>query len=180
MEYNAMTSSDRQTTQITEQSTDALFQRYDALGVDDKLALLYYIYEAMGGSITPAAPGAADPELAESLVSELFDLSEDEQLEAMRSVVRCDRSDISQRYGGFSANNQLLVWYRWAEAMGDRIVGMPDDYKAQGPVQEILGDLKNMEFQSQISFLREAATQMGYSTVTAPPTQAETGKTDSL
>ncbi len=173
-----------QTTQITQQSTEALFQRYNALGVDDKLALLYYIYEAMGSSITPAAPGAANPTLAESLVTEMFDLSESEQLEAMRAVVRGDQSDLSQRYGGLSANNQLLVWYGWAKAMGDssgsRIMAMPNHYEAAGPVQEILSELKGMEFQAQISLLREMATQMGYSTVTAPPTQAETGKTDSL
>lgn len=172
--------SEKQTTQITQQPTDALFQRYDSLGVDDKLALLYYVYEAMGSSITPAAPGAADPELAESLVTALFDLSEEDQLEAMRSVVRGDQSDISQRYGGLSANNQLLVWYGWAEAMGDRIVGMPSDYKAEGPVKAIMSDIKGMEFQSQISLLREAATQMGFSNVTAPPSVAETGTTDSL
>lgn len=168
------------TTQITENSTDDLFQRYDALSVDDKLALLYYAYEAMGGSITPAAPGAADPELAEPLINELFDLSEEEQLEAMRSVVRGDQSDISQRYGGLSANNQLLVWYGWAEAMGNQIVGMPSDYSAEGDLSSILADIKGMEFQSQISLLREAATQMGFSSVTVPPPLAETGVTDSL
>ncbi|MBW4484597.1 MAG: orange carotenoid protein [Tildeniella torsiva UHER 1998/13D] len=171
---------DKQTTQITENSTDDLFQRYDALSVDDKLALLYYVYEAMGSSITPAAPGAADPELAEPLITELYDLSEEEQLEAMRSVVRGDQSDISKRYGAFSANNQLLVWYGWAEAMGNQIVDMPSDYSAEGDVSKILSDLKGMEFQSQISLLREAVTQMGFTSVTTPPPLAETGVTDSL
>ena len=172
--------SETQTSQITEQPTDKLFQRYDALGVDDKLALLYYVYKAMGGSITPAAPGAADPELAQPLIEELCGLSEDEQLEAMRAVVRRDETDISRRYGGLAANNKLLIWYGWAEAMGDRIVDMPSDYKPEGPVQKIVSDLKGLDFQAQISLLRETATQMGYTTVTAPPTQAETGVTDSL
>lgn len=167
-------------TEITEKSTDDLFQRYDALSVDDKLALLYYIYEAMGDSVTPAAPEAADPELAEPLVKALFDLSEEDQLEAMRQVVRKEHSDISERYGGLSANNQLLVWYGWAQAMGNQIVGMPSDYKAEGPVNDILSAIKGMEFQSQISLLREAATEMGFSNVTAPPPLAETGVTDSL
>ncbi|WP_052050832.1 orange carotenoid protein N-terminal domain-containing protein [Leptolyngbya sp. KIOST-1] len=172
--------SEARTTQITEKSTNDLFQRYDALSVDDKLALLYYIYEAMGGSITPAAPESADPELAEPLIEALFDLSEEEQLEAMRKVVRKDHSEISERYGGLSANNQLLVWYGWAKAMGNQIVGMPSDYQAEGPVNDILSAIKGLEFQSQISLLREAATQMGFSNVTAPPPLAETGTTDSL
>jgi hypothetical protein len=167
-------------TEITEQSTQDLFGRYAALGVDDKLALLYYIYEGMGGSITPAAPRAADPELAEPLVTALFDWSAEDQLEAMRAVVRGDDTEISQRYGGLSANNQLLVWYGWAKAMGKQIVDMPSDYDAAGPLQDLLGELKAMEFEAQISFLREAAAQMGFSSVTAPPPLAETGVTDSL
>ena len=172
--------SEKQTTEITEKSTNDLFQRYDALSVDDKLALLYYIYEGMGSSVTPAAPEAADPELAQPLIEALYELSEEEQLEAMRSVVRGEHGEISEQYGGLSANNQLLVWYGWAEAMGNRIVDMPGDYQAEGPVQDLLSDLKGMEFESQISLLREAATQMGFSNVTAPPPLAETGVTDSL
>ncbi len=172
--------SNNQTTQITEDSTNDLFQRYGALSVDDKLALLYYIYEAMGGSITPAAPEAADPELAEPLIKSLYDLSEEDQLEAMRSVARGEHSDISARYGALSANNQLLVWYGWAEAMGKQIVDMPSDYEAAGDLSNILSDIKGMEFQSQISLLREAATQMGFTSVTAPPPLSETGITNSL
>jgi hypothetical protein len=168
------------TIQITQADTDALFQRYDNLEADDKLALFYYVYEAIGGSITPAAPGAADTELAAPLVADLFELSETDQLEAMRAVVRGDNTPVSRRYGGLSANNQLLVWYGWAKAMGNRIVGMPSDYDTVGPVKGVLADIKQLEFQAQISLLREAVTQMGYSNVTAPPTQAETGKTDSL
>ncbi|MGF1567325.1 MAG: orange carotenoid protein N-terminal domain-containing protein [Nodosilinea sp.] len=178
-----MTSSQPDTTQITAQSTQELFQRYDALTVDDKLALLYYIYEAMGSSITPAAPGAADIDLTQPLIAELFDRSEEEQLEVMRSIVKGEDTPLSRSYGGFSANNQLLVWYAWAEAMGDSVVDMPKDYKAASGANEILDILavvKQLDFQAQISFLREAATQMGYSAVGAPPTQAETGKTDSL
>jgi hypothetical protein len=172
--------SETRTTEINQQATQDLFGRYAALGVDDKLALLYYRCEGMGGSITPAAPQAADPELAEPLVTALYDLSEDDQLEAMRAVVRGDDTEISQRYGGLSANNQLLVWYGWAQAMGKQIVDMPSDYQADGPLQDILSEIKGMEFQSQISVLREAASQMGFSSVTAPPPLAETGVTDSL
>ena len=171
--------SDAPTTQIAQQPTKTLFQRYDALSVDDKLALLFYVYKAMGESITPAAPGAANSGLAQPLVTEIFELSKDEQLAAMRAVVRGDQTDLSQRYGGLSANNQRLVWYGWAMAMGNQIIGMPSDYSPDS-VQTIRSDIEGLDFQSQISLLREAATQMGYSAVTAPPTQAETGKTDSL
>jgi hypothetical protein len=148
--------------------------------VDDKLALLYYVYEAMGDSVTPAAPNAADQELSQSVAEELVKLSETEQLDAMRSIVKGEDTPMSRQYGGLSANNQLLVWYGWAQEMGNTVVGLPSGYEASTAVHQALDKIKDLDFQEQISLLREAATQMGYSEVGSPPSQAETGKTDSL
>ena len=58
------------TTQITADATKQVFDTYSALSVDDKLALLYYLYEAMGESVTPAAPQAADQAIAQSVAEE--------------------------------------------------------------------------------------------------------------
>ena len=49
-------------------ATIALF---DQLGVDDQLAYLWYAYTEMGKTITPAAPGAARLQLAESLLNQI-------------------------------------------------------------------------------------------------------------
>jgi hypothetical protein len=175
-----MAHSQTTTTEITAQSTKELFQAYDALSVDEKLALLYYVYEAMGESVTPAAPNAADIDLSQSVAGELVNRSESEQLEAMRSIVKGEDTAISRRYGGLTANNQLLVWYGWAQAMGNTVVDMPADYKAPAAINRVLEKIKGLDFQEQISLLREASTRMGYSEIGAPPSQAETGKTDSL
>lgn len=175
-----MAPSQNRTTEITAQGTEKLYQSYNALGVDEKLAFLYYVYEAMGSSITPAAPNAADIGLSETLIQELYNLSESDQLDAMRSIVKGEKTPISQSYGGLSANNQLLVWYVWAEEMGNRVVDMPQDYEASNAIQQLLNQVKSLGFEEQISLLREAATHMGYSEIGAPPSQAETGKTDSL
>lgn len=175
-----MAQSQSDTTQISVQSTDELFQAYDSLGTDDKLALLYYAYEAMGDSITPAAPNAADPDLSGNLITDLYELSHDEQLEAMRSIVNRADSRLSRLYGGLASKNQLLVWYVWAKEMGDRVVDIPSDYTASETTKQVLSQIKKADFESQISFLKEAASQMGYSEISAPPSQSETGKTSSL
>ena len=52
------------------ENTRRVVQAFDALSTDDKLALLYYVYEKMGDSITPAAPTAANPEFAPRLLGE--------------------------------------------------------------------------------------------------------------
>lgn len=169
-----------QPTQITADSTKEVFAIYDALPVDDKLALLYYVYEAMGDAVTPAAPNAADQQLAQPVAESLVKLSASQQLDAMRSVVLGDDTPIARQYGGLSANNQLLVWYGWAREMGNTVVDLPAGYQASAAVNQALAKIKSLDFQEQISLLREAATQMGYSEIGAPPSQAETGKTSSL
>ncbi|HEY9737105.1 MAG TPA: orange carotenoid protein N-terminal domain-containing protein [Trichocoleus sp.] len=166
--------------QIQSASTIDLFKAYGDLGTDDKLALLYYVYEKMGGSITPAAPEATDLNLVEPLAQSIYGQSHEEQLNVMREIV--DRADTpaSRTYGGLTPNNQLLTWYVWAEEMGRRVVDMPNGYEATDAVRQLLNKIEGLEFQEQISLLREAASQMGYSEVGPAPTQAETGVTPSL
>ncbi len=162
------------------EETQKVVQAFDGLSTDEKLAWFYYVYEKMGDSITPAAPQAADPELAPVLLGDFFSLSKDEQLTVMREIVECKDTEYSRDYGAIKENNQLLVWYAWAQAMGDTVVGMPGNYQANQAIQDVLQHIEDLDFEEQISMFREIASNMGYSEVTPIATQAETGKTASL
>ncbi len=162
------------------EETKNITQAFEGLGTDDKLALLYYIYKKMGDSITPAAPTAADAEISPHLLRDFYNLSDDQQLAAMREIVNCEDTQVSRAYGALSENNQLLVWYAWAQGMGDTVVDMPLDYKAQSETNSILSQIENLDFEGQISLLRQVAGDMGYSIVKPVPSQEETGKTPSL
>jgi hypothetical protein len=175
-----MTLADEGTTELLSGQTQDVFATYNKLSADDKLALLYFIYEAMGDEITPAAPTAADPNLAPVLLGDFYSLSKDDQLAVMRQIVNCEDSEYSRAYGALAPNNQLLVWYAWAQGMGDTVVDMPSDYQTPESINNLLNQLEALDFQQQISVLREIANQMGYSNVQPIPTQAETGKTSSL
>lgn len=166
--------------QLQSSATKDLFKQYSGLSTDDKLAFLYYVYEKMGSSITPAAPEAADPNLVEPLVEGIYGQSEEQQLQIMREIVEGADTPASQAYGGLTPNNQLLTWYVWAEEMGRRVVDMPAGYEAAEAVSSLLKKVENLEFEGQISLLRQAASGMGHSNVVRPPTQAETGVTPSL
>ncbi|TAF59066.1 MAG: orange carotenoid protein [Oscillatoriales cyanobacterium] len=141
--------------------TQNMVEKINGLGTDEKLALLYFVYEKMGESITPAAPAAAEPELAPVLLNDFYNLSHDQQLNIM-------------------ANNQLLVWYAWAIDMGDKIVDIPEGYEATEAVNGVLGQIEGLEFEQQISVLRDVANNMGYTDVKPIATQAQVGKTSSL
>ncbi|MDP8966274.1 MAG: orange carotenoid protein [Cyanobacteriota bacterium] len=160
--------------------TKKVVQAFDALGTDEKLALLYYVYKKMGDSITPAAPTATNPEMAPRLLGEFYELSDDDQLAAMRAIVNREDTELSRAYGALTENNQLAVWFAWAVAMGDTVVDMPQDYQATQAINDALSQIEELDFEAQISMLREVAENMGYSDVKPIPTQEETGKTASL
>src|ERR687886_409610 len=175
-------SSAQETTGSSVRSADTkkVVQAFDALSTDDKLALLYYVYEKMGDSITPAAPTATNPEFAPRLLGEYFEMSDEDQLAVMRSIVNREDTELSRAYGALTENNQLLVWYAWAVAMGDTVVDIPNGYQPSQVLNDTLSQIEGLEFEGQISLLRQIAGNMGYSDVKPIPTQAETGKPPSL
>lgn len=153
---------------------------FNALNTDEKLALLYYVYKKMGDSITPAAPTATDPELAPKLLGDFYELDKDRQLAIMREIVNREDTEYSRAYGTLKQNNQLMVWFAWAQAMGDKVVDLPNDYQATQPINDGLGQIEKLDFEGQISVLRTVAENMGYTDIQPIPSQAETGKTPSL
>jgi hypothetical protein len=166
--------------QVRSEKTKKVVGAFNGLETDEKLALLYYAYEKMGDSITPAAPSAAEPEIAPKLLGDFLEMSDDDQLAEMRAIVNCQDTEISRLYGGLNEKNQLLVWYAWAQEMGNKVVDFPADYQATEGVKDALSQIEGLEFEEQISVLREVAGEMGYSEVQQVPSQEETGKTQSL
>lgn len=164
---------------LTGETQDAV-KAFESLDTDAKLAVFYFIYEKMGDSITPAAPAATEPELAPRLLGDYYNLSKDEQLAIMRQIVNCEDTDYSRAYGALKENNQLMVWYAWAQAMGDTVVGMPPNYERTQAINGVMSQIENLTFDDQISILRTIAGDMGCSDVKPIETQAQTGKTSSL
>ena len=176
-----MTSSyDRNRSQALSSETQKVVQAFDALDTDAKLALLYFVYEDMGDSVTPAAPAAAEPELAPKLLGEFYELSDEQQLAIMREIVNREDTEYSRTYGALKENNQLMVWYAWAQGMGDTVVDIPEEYESTEAIDNVIDQVEELEFEQQMSVLRTIVSYMGYTDVKPIETQAETGKTASL
>lgn len=175
-----MSDHNRDRSQLLQEDTRKAVEAFNKLGTDEKLAFLYYAYEKMGESITPAAPAATDPNLAPKLLGDFYELSDDAQLAIMREIVNCEDTEYSRAYGALKENNQLMVWFAWAQAMGDTVVDMPGDYNKGQGIDDVLSGIEGLSFEHQISMLREIATNMGHTDVQDIPSQAETGKTSSL
>ncbi|MBW4614742.1 MAG: orange carotenoid protein [Desmonostoc vinosum HA7617-LM4] len=171
---------DKNVSQALSNETQKVVEGFNKLDTDAKLGWFYFVYEKMGDSITPAAPTAADPELAPLLLGDYLQLSGEQQLEVMRDIVNRKDTEYSRAYGALKENNQLLVWYAWAVAMGDTVIDIPDSYKPTGAINDLLSQIEGLEFDEQISVFRTIVNEMGYTNVKPIETQAQTGKTPSL
>ncbi|MBD2250819.1 orange carotenoid protein N-terminal domain-containing protein [Nostoc parmelioides] len=171
---------EKNVSQALSNETRSLVEAFNKLDTDAKLAWFYYVYKKMGDSITPAAPAAAEPELAPLLLGNYFQLSDEEQLNIMRQIVNREDTEYSRAYGALKENNQLLIWYVWAVAMGDTVVGMPDNYQPTEAINDLLSQVEDLDFEAQMSIFRTIAGEMGHTDVKPIETQAQTGKTSSL
>lgn len=144
------------------QDTSTALNSYNSLSTDDKLAFLWYVYTKMGTSVTPAAPGAASDEIVEGLFNQVKELSHEEQLDVQRKIIESQDSLISREYGAFSDNSKLYFWYRLAQGMeAGTIIPMPENYEPSGSVTELLSQVESMEFEQQMTLLRNAVIEGG-------------------
>ncbi|MBD2564179.1 orange carotenoid protein N-terminal domain-containing protein [Nostoc sp. UIC 10607] len=171
---------DKTISQAQSNETQKLVDAFNNLDTDAKLAWFYLVYKKMGDSITPAAPAAAEPELAPLLLKDYFELSDEQQLDIMRDIVNRKDTEYSRAYGAIKENNQLLVWYAWAVAMGDTVVDLPASYEPTKAINDLVSQIEGLDFDEQISVFRTIAGEVGYTDVKPIATQAETGKTSSL
>jgi Orange carotenoid protein, N-terminal/Nuclear transport factor 2 (NTF2) domain len=143
-------------------ATIALF---DQLGVDDQLAYLWYAYTEMGKTITPAAPGAARLQLAESLLTQIKQMSRAEQTQVMRDLASRADTPISRSYGFFSVNTKLAFWYELGELMKQGVVApIPEGYQMSPGVLYVLEETKRLDPGQQITVLRNTVVDMGFDT----------------
>ncbi len=153
-------------------ATIALF---DQLSVDDKLAYLWYAYTEMGKTITPAAPGAARLQLAESLLTQIKKMSADEQTQVMRDLANRADSPISRSYGFFSVNTKLAFWFELGELMKQGVVApVPANYQMSEGVKLVLETTKNLDAGQQITVLRNTVVDMGFDTSEMRPSSSKT------
>ncbi len=132
------------------------------LSTDDQLGLLWVLYEHMGESITPAAPGAAEEQFIQGLLEDVKAMENDAQLAFMRDLIEKKSTDQTQMYSNYAENNKLLFWYQLAIEMdAGTVVPVPDDYELSAGAAKVFNDIAALDFNEQITILRHVALDMG-------------------
>ena len=142
----------------------SIVQAFQSLDVDQQLALFWFVYTEMGGAITPAAPAAstASEPIAQGLFSQVKEMSREEQLQVQRDLITHKNSLISREYGALSDTTKLLFWYLLAVGMEEQtIIPMPADYQLSDQAQSVLDQIKQVEFEQQITIFRDIVSPMG-------------------
>ena len=137
---------------------------FQALDVDTQLGLFWFIYKEMGSSITPAAPGAStvSEEVAEGLFNQIKEKSHEEQLQFQRDLINKADNEYTRMYGSMSDTTKLLFWYRLSQGMENlTIIPVPPGYKLPSEAQELLDEIKELEFEQQITLFRDYVGPMG-------------------
>ncbi|MEO1590230.1 MAG: orange carotenoid protein N-terminal domain-containing protein [Cyanobacteria bacterium J06632_22] len=141
----------------------AAMAAFKRLSTDDKLGVLWFIYDGMGGWVTPAATGAARLQFAEGLLEQVKALSASDQLTFMRDLVVQKNTPMTRAYGVLTNNTKLAFWYQLAELMqAGTVVGVPEYYRLSSAAAEVYQSIVALEFGQQITVLRKVAVNMGY------------------
>lgn len=151
-------------TQSNDAGLSQLVQSWQQLDVDQQLALFYFIYKEMGGSITPAAPGASTvaTDVADGLFNQVKELSHDQQLQLQRDLINKADTEHTRMYGSMSDTTKLLFWYRLSQGMDNgTIIPMPSDYQLPSQAQDLLNQIKGIGFEQQITLFRDYVSPMG-------------------
>lgn len=135
---------------------------FEALTTDGQLGLLWVLYDNMGGSVTPAAPGATGTQFTQTLLEKVKGMEHDEQMSFMRDLVEHNQTDDTEAYGAFENDTKLAFWYELAEGMAaGEVIPVPDDYELPNDASQVFGKITALDFNQQITLLRYAVVDMG-------------------
>ncbi len=132
------------------------------LTTDERLGLLWVLYDNMGKAITPAAPGVARLQFAEGLLAQVGAMAQIEQLQFMRDLVERKSTPATRAYGVLTNNTKLAFWYQLAEAMrAGTVIPVPSYYKLGDAAVRTFGQISTLDFNQQITVLRQIVITMG-------------------
>ncbi|MGB0564384.1 MAG: orange carotenoid protein N-terminal domain-containing protein [Spirulinaceae cyanobacterium] len=149
-------------TQTFSSGVTAVTEQFQRLSIDEQLGLLWFAYTQLGKGLTPAAPGAARLQFAQGLLDRIKAMSYPEQMQAMRDIAGKANNDISRSYGLLTNNTKLAFWYVLGELMVDgTVIPVPEFYRLGEPALRVLDGLTRLEFNQQITVMRNMVINMG-------------------
>jgi hypothetical protein len=148
-------------TYATDESTKRSLEQFQSFDADTQLGLLWFGYLDLKDKLTPANETSTQ-DTAAAVFDQFVALSKEEQLQAQRDIVNRANTDLSRAYSALASSGKLDLWLRLAQGMEDgRIIGVPSDYEPPAQTNEFVEQIKQLEFEQRLNFMRSAVVEMG-------------------
>jgi hypothetical protein len=141
----------------------ATIVRFNQLGVEDKLALIWFAYLEMGKTLSIATPDPVNMQFASSTLSQIKLMSFSEQSQLMRDLASRTDRPICRIYATWSVNIKLGFWYQLGKWMEEGIVTpIPQGYQLSANALAVLQAIRIVDLGQQITILRNSVVDMGF------------------
>ncbi len=130
-----------------------------SLGMDEQLAVLWYVYrDIVKDNITPEAERPDENlEKSEGLIGKVLEMPPEEQLQVQKDLLIGKDGEALSTYQEYSSNQKLFFWYRLAAEMEKgNAVQVPDDFQLSPDAQQLLDAVKGLGFSQQLVFIKDA------------------------
>jgi hypothetical protein len=141
----------------------ATIARFNQLGVEDKLALIWFAYLEMGKTLSIATPDPVNMQFASSTLSQIKLMNFDEQSQLMHDLASRTDRPICRIYATWSVNIKLGFWYQLGKWMEEGIVTpIPQGFQLSANSSAVLQAIRVVDTGQQITILRNAVVDMGF------------------
>jgi hypothetical protein len=148
---------------LSADAVPALTARFNQLNAEDQLAWTWFAFLEMGKTVTVAAPGAASMQFAEGTLSQIKQMTFEEQTQVMCDLANHADTSICRLYATWSPNIKLGFWDQLGKWMEQGTVApIPAGYQLSANATAVLDTLKTLDQGQQITVLRNSVVDMGF------------------
>ncbi len=147
-------------------------QAFKRLNTDEQLAVLALIYNQIADSLPSGSLTGAS---ANGLVTQVEQLSQQEQLDALRDLLPAQKTDQDEvvldphpskalvelatggntvktgEYGSLDTDSKLAFWYQLAQKLGSTVTAIPTDYHVSSEATEFLNSFSRLDREQQLT-----------------------------
>ena len=130
--------------------------KFCALDADDKLAVLWQVYDGLGESVIEDPDDNQESDSSSDLYGQLAGKSKDDQLQFMHDVISGNNNDQTGAYSKLSNTTKVALWYRLGKGMSEGdVVQVPGDYKLSDKAQDVATDICAINFDQKYIIMRD-------------------------
>ena len=132
--------------------------KFQSLDIDDRLTVLELLYTEIGDEIPAIALNDVSNEKTASLVAQIQNLPQQEQVSALRQLLNQgevgEAAIPTQEYTLLSVDDKLAFWYHLAQNLGTTIIGVPNDYIPSEKATEVVDLLHTPNIEDLVNFFK--------------------------